>query len=205
MAPKIAVVYYSMWGHVGIVAKSIVEGIEAAGGKADLYQVAETLPAEVLTAYHAPPRDESIPTITPEKLAEYDGFLMGMPTRYGNMPAQWKAFWDSTLMVWKSGGLYQKYAGTFVCTGSIGGGQESTHLACMSTLAHHGIIYVPLGYPAGKGVELLNSVKDVRGGGPWGSGSFSATDGSRLPTPEELQLASVQGQTFYKAVAKAHP
>lgn len=30
------------------------------------------------------------PTITPDKLTEYDGFLFGIPTRYGNFPAQWK-------------------------------------------------------------------------------------------------------------------
>lgn len=30
------------------------------------------------------------PHINPNKLAEYDGFLLGIPTRYGNFPAQWK-------------------------------------------------------------------------------------------------------------------
>ena len=40
---------------------------------------------------HAPPKDTSIPEITdPSILAQYDAFLMGIPTRYGNFPAQWK-------------------------------------------------------------------------------------------------------------------
>lgn len=38
---------------------------------------------------HAPPKTEH-PEITPEILATYDAILIGIPTRYGNMPAQWK-------------------------------------------------------------------------------------------------------------------
>ena len=99
------------------------------------------MPQEVLAKMHAPPKSD-LPTITPDKMTEYDAFLFGIPTRYGNFPAQWKAFWDSTGGLWQSGGLWGKYAGVFVSTGTMGGGQESTAIAAMSTLAHHGIIYV---------------------------------------------------------------
>ena len=33
----------------------------------------------------------------PKTLEQYDGFLFGIPTRYGNYPAQFKAFWDKTV------------------------------------------------------------------------------------------------------------
>ena len=40
---------------------------------------------------HAPPKDPNIKTLDdPKKLLEYDAFLFGIPTRYGNFPAQWK-------------------------------------------------------------------------------------------------------------------
>ena len=52
-------------------------------------RIAETLPEEVLTKMHAGKKTD-YPIITPEKLAEYDGFLFGIPTRYGNFPGQWK-------------------------------------------------------------------------------------------------------------------
>lgn len=121
---------------------------------------------------YAPPKDASIPTITPEILATYDAFLIGIPTRYGNFPAQWKAFWDSTGKQWASGGFWGKYAGVFVSTAGPGGGQESTVLASMSTLAHHGIIFVPLGYaPA---FADITNLTEVHGGSPWGAGSFAA-------------------------------
>ena len=146
-----------MYGHIAQLAQAEKEGIEAAGGTADLYQyvkllfliilsdildrVAETLPEEVLTKMHAPAKKD-IPIVTPETLEQYDGFLLGIPTRYGSLPAQWKTFWDATGKQWQTGGYFGKYAGVFVSTGGLGGGQESTAFAALSTFAHHSIIYV---------------------------------------------------------------
>lgn len=70
----------------------------------------------------------------------------------------------------------------------------------MSTLAHHGIIYVPLGYKTAFG-QLAN-VSEVRGGSPWGAGTFASADGSRQPTPLELEVATIQGESFGNAVKK---
>jgi NAD(P)H dehydrogenase (quinone) len=86
---------------------------------------------------HAPPKPD-YPVITAEILATYDAFLFGIPTRYGNFPTQWKTFWDSTGGLWASGGLWGKFAGVFISTGTPGGGQESTAIATLSTLTHHG-------------------------------------------------------------------
>ena len=93
--------------------------------------------------------------------------------RYGNFPAQWKAFWDSTGRMWQQGSLWGKYAGLFVATGTMGGGQETTAISAMSTLAHHGMIYVPLGYKTAG--TILNDLSEVRGGSPWGAGTFSVS------------------------------
>lgn len=80
-----------MYGHIKQLADAEKKGIEKAGGTADLFQVAETLPEEVLTKMHAPPKDTSVTVLDdPTQLLEYDGFLLGIPTRYGNFPAQWK-------------------------------------------------------------------------------------------------------------------
>jgi len=203
MAPKIAIVFYSLYGHIKTLAEAEKKGIEAAGGSATIYQLPETLPQEVLTKMHAPPKDSSIKTLSdPTELTQYDAFLFGIPTRYGNMPAQWKTFWDSTGSLWQSGGFYGKYAGLFISTGTPGGGQESTALATMSTLAHHGLVYVPLGYA--KTFGLLVDVSEVRGGSPWGAGTFAGADGSRQPSDKELQLAQEQGKAFYETVAKVN-
>ncbi len=43
--------------------------------------------------------------IPPDKLAEYEAFMLGIPTRYGNFAAQHKAFIESTSGLWQSRGL----------------------------------------------------------------------------------------------------
>lgn len=133
----------------------------------------ETLPQEVLSKMHAPSQSPDIPFITPDILKEYDGFLFGIPTRYGNFPAQWKTFWDATGQQWQSGAYWGKYGGVFVSTSTPGGGQESTVIAALSTLAHHGINYVPLGYKTV--FPILADLSETRGGSPWGAGTFAVS------------------------------
>ena len=82
-----------------------------------------------------------------------------------------------------------------------GGGQESTAISAMSQLAHHGIIFVPLGYKTTFG--LLAELEEVRGGSPFGAGTFAGGDGQRQPTGKEIELATEQGKMFYGAVSKA--
>ncbi|KAB8067635.1 flavo protein-like protein [Aspergillus leporis] len=188
-----------MYGHIKTLAEAEARGIKAAGGQVDIYQIEETLPQEVLTKMYAPPKSE-YPVAVPDTLKEYDAVLFGVPTRFGNFPAQWKAFWDATGGIWAAGGYWGKYAGLFVSSGTPGGGQESTCLAAMSTLAHHGMIYVPLGYKTV--FPLLSNMDELHGGSPWGAGTFAGADGSRQPTEIELSLAEEQGKAFYEAVSK---
>lgn len=150
---------------------------------------------------YAPGPAKDVPVIEdPATLEQYDGFLLGIPTRYGNFPAQWKQWWDKTGKQWQTGAFYGKPAGLFISTASLGGGQESTALAAMSTFAHHGIIYVPFGYA--KAFPTLTDLSEVHGGGPWGAGTFAGPDGSRQPSAREIEIAETQGAEFYKTVAK---
>lgn len=199
--PKIAIIYYSLYNHIQVLAHEIKKGIEEAGGSVDIYQIAETLPDTVLEKMHAPPKS-SDPIATAETLTQYDAFLFGIPTRFGNFPAQWKTFWDRTGGLWAQGALTGKYAGLFVSTGTPGGGQEVTALNALSTLAHHGIIYVPLGYK--HTFADASNLEEVHGGSPWGAGTFAGADGSRKPTALELRVAHTQGKVFYETVAKVN-
>ncbi|KAH9879384.1 Minor allergen Alt a 7 [Plenodomus biglobosus] len=204
MAPKIAIVYYSMYGHIKQLADAELKGIQSAGGDAKLFQVAETLPEEVLQKMYAAPKATDVATLSdPTDLEPYDAILFGIPTRFGNFPAQFKTFWDKSGKQWSTGAFQGKYAGVFVSTGSQGGGQETTAISTMSTLVHHGFIFVPLGYK--NTFAQMTSFEEVHGGSPWGAGTFAGGDGSRQPSPLELGIAEAQGKAFYEAVAKAHP
>ncbi|KAL1603556.1 flavodoxin-like fold protein [Paraconiothyrium brasiliense] len=202
MAPKIAIAYYSMYGHIRQLAEAEKKGIEEAGGSVTLFQVAETLPDDVLAKMHAPPKPTDVEVLSdPAQLEPFDAFLLGIPTRYGNFPAQWKTFWDRSGKQWAQGSYSGKYAGVFVSTGSLGGGQESTVIASMSTLVHHGIIFVPFGYK--HAFAQMSDLSEVHGGSPWGAGTFAGADGSRQPSAKEIELATIQGRTFYETVSKS--
>ncbi|KAJ1822802.1 hypothetical protein LPJ56_000625 [Coemansia sp. RSA 2599] len=196
--PRIFVIYYSTYGHVHTLAQAITKGLLKTDlVDAELYQIPETLPSEVLEKMHAPPRS-NVAEITPEKLAEADGFLLGFPTRFGVAPAQVKAFFDATGQLWSQGALRGKPAGLFFSTGSQHGGQESTAFSFLSHFAHHGIIYVPLGYA---NPHMFDN-SSVVGSSAWGAGTVAGPDGSLQPSEKELEIAETQGVSFAKVAAK---
>ncbi|CAA3018553.1 probable NAD(P)H dehydrogenase (quinone) FQR1-like 3 [Olea europaea subsp. europaea] len=183
---KVYIVYYSLYGHVEIMAREIQRGANSVPGvEAKLWKVAETLPERVLEKMKAPEKPDDVPEIRPEQLVEADGFIFGFPSRFGVMAAQFKAFFDATHEIWASQALAGKPAGIFWSTGFHGGGQELTALTAITQLAHHGMVFVPLGYTFGSGMFEMNEVK---GGSSYGSGTYAA-DGSRHPTNLELQQA----------------
>ncbi|XP_047314166.1 NAD(P)H dehydrogenase (quinone) FQR1-like [Impatiens glandulifera] len=191
MATKVYIVYYSTYGHVARLAEEIKKGADSVEGiEATLWQVPETMPAEVLAQLGAPPKNNNVPIIKPDQLADADAFIFGFPTRFGMMPAQFRTFIDLTVALWGAQELAGKPAGFFFSTGSQGGGQESTALTAITFLAHHGMIFVPIGKP----LSVKQPPPDVvRGGSPYGAGTISG-DGSRQPSEYELKVAFYQGQ-----------
>ena len=198
MAAKVAIITYSTYGHIDALARELKEGIISAGGKADIFRVEETLSEDILEKMNAPLKDPDIPVATRETLVEYDGFLFGVPTRFGNVPAQWSAFWDRTGGLWVNGALSGKPAGIFVSTASYGGGQESTIKCCLTYLVHHGMIYVPLGYS--HCFNELANLEEIHGGSAWGAGTLAGADLSRNVSELEITIARSQGKSFYEVV-----
>lgn len=106
--PVVFVIYYSMYGHVAKLSSSIQNGLEKAGCECRVFQVAETLSDEILAKMYAPAKNKSIPVIRPEQMPEADGFLFGIPTRFGTVPAQIKALFDACGGHWLSDALIGK-------------------------------------------------------------------------------------------------
>eukprot|EP01102_Stenamoeba_stenopodia_P003590 TRINITY_DN13775_c0_g1_i1.p1 TRINITY_DN13775_c0_g1~~TRINITY_DN13775_c0_g1_i1.p1 ORF type:complete len:207 (+),score=61.08 TRINITY_DN13775_c0_g1_i1:86-706(+) len=192
---KIYVIYYSTYGHVAKLAQEVVKGAKKAGVEVELYQVPETLSEEILAKMHAPPKAD-VPVIDVHNLPQADGFLFGFPTRFGAMAAQFKAFFDATGSLWSKGALAGKPAGFFFSTATQNGGQETTALTSVTQLAHHGMVFVPIGYTT----PLLFSDDAIRGGSPYGAGTLAGGDGSRQPSEKELAIAEHQGEYFAKFV-----
>lgn len=197
MPTKIAIIQYSLYGHVTGLSKSIKKGVEAGGAKCDIYQVPELLSDEILGKMSAPPKPD-FPIITAEKMKEYDGFLFGLSGRFGTMPAQMKSFMDSTGSLWQSGALVGKAAGTFTSVGTQGGGQETVNLSMIPYITHLGMVFVPLGYVEPK----VFSFDEIHGASPYGSGTFAGPDGSRSPSELELSIGESHGKHFATIASK---
>lgn len=197
---KILIVFYSMYGHVETLARRMKKGVDGVEGvEAVLFRVPETLSDDVLAQMRAPSKDDEIVEISSvHELESADGFLFGFPTRYGSMAAQMQAFFDSTSQLWGEQKLAGKPAGFFVSTGTQGGGQETTAWTGITQLAHHGMLFVPIGYTFGAGMFKIDT---IRGGSPFGAGVF-AGDGTRQPTETELALAEHQGKYMAGVVKK---
>ena len=123
-------------------------------------------------------------------------FLAHLP--FGNMSGQMRNFLDQTGGLWAKGALVGKVASVFSSTGT-GGGQEMTITSTWTTLAHHGMIIVPIGYST----PALFDISQVSGGTPYGATTIAGGDGSRQPDSRELDIARHQGKYLSRDCAEA--
>lgn len=195
--PKLLVLYYSMYGHVETMTQAVAEGARAVDGvEVTIKRVPELLSDDKLKQVRGKP-NQVAPVADPKELADYDAIIFGTPTRFGNMAAQMRNFWDQTGGLWVKGALVGKVASVFTSTGT-GGGNESTIISFLPTLMHHGMIYVGLPYSCPE----LADISEVKGGSPWGAATIAGADGSRQPSEKELAQARFQGRHVAQITAK---
>jgi len=199
---NIAIVYYSMYGHIRTMAQAAAEAAsQVPGATATLYRVPETLPDEVLAkmgALDAARAQADVPLATPEVLAAADGILVGTPTRFGNMAGQRRQFLDSTGGLWAKGALVGKPAGVFTSSGTQHGGQESTILTFIPTLLHQGMVVVGLPYS----FQGQMGVDEIVGGSPYGASTIAGGDGSRMPSQRDLDGVRFQARHLAEIAKK---
>jgi NAD(P)H dehydrogenase (quinone) len=196
---KLLVLYYSTYGHVETLANAVAEGARSVSGvEVTLKRVPETLSPDVARKYGVK-LDQAAQVAAPSELGDYDGIIFGTPTRFGNMAAQMRNFLDQTGGLWAKGGLVGKVGSVFVSTGT-GGGNESTIISFVTTLMHHGMVYVGLPYAC----QTLADISEVKGGSPWGAATIAGADGSRQPSAKELAQARFQGKHVATITAKLH-
>ena len=191
----ILVLYYSRYGATRDLARLIAEGIESVpGANARL----RTVPAisTVCEAIEASVPADGAPYVEYADLQECIGLARGSPTRFGNMAAPMKYFWDGSASQWLSGALIGKPACVFTSTGSLHGGQESTLLTMMIPLLHHGMMIVGLPYSE---PDLMST---STGGSPYGPSHLAHADASEPISAEEQRLAKAQGKRLAQIALK---
>ena len=187
---KVLILYYSMYGHIEAMANAVAEGARSvAGTEVTIKRVPELMPEEVARKAGAK-LDQAAPIATVDELANYDAIIFGTPTRFGNMCAQMRNFFDQTGGLWMKGALIGKVGSVFASTGTQHGGQETTITSVHSTLLHQGMVIVGVPYSC----QELTNMGEITGGSPYGAGTLAGADGSRQPTENELKIARFQGK-----------
>ncbi len=182
---QILILYYSRDGATKAMAQQIARGVESVEQAEAVLRTAPNVSAVCQQTEPDIP-EQGAPYATLDDLKNCDGLALGSPTRFGNMAAAMKYFWDGTTSAWFAGALAGKPAGVFTSTGSQHGGQETTLLSMMIPLLHHGMIIAGLPYtePA-----LMNTTS---GGTPYGPSHVAGTSNTPL-TDEEKNLCQALG------------
>jgi NAD(P)H dehydrogenase (quinone) len=194
---KVLVLYYSSYGHIEKMAESVAVGAREGGADVVIKRVPELVPEDVARKAHFK-LDQQAPIATVDELPEYDAIIIGVPTRFGNMPAQMKNFLDQTGGLWVGGKLIGKVGSVFTSTATQHGGQESTILSTHTVLLHQGMVIVGLPYS----FQGQMGVQEITGGSPYGASTIAAGDGSRQPSTNELAGAHYQGRHVAQIAAR---
>ncbi len=193
----ILVLYYSRHGATRKLAELIGQGIESVPGCDARLRTVPAVSTVIEAGEDAVPASGA-PYVELDDLAECAGIAVGSPTRFGNMAAAMKYFWDGTASQWLAGTLAGKPACVFTSTGSLHGGQESTLLTMMVPLLHHGLLILGLPYT---NPELMTTTS---GGGPYGASHCSGIDGNKPLTEDEKRLALALGRRLAETAVKLH-
>ena len=173
---KILVLYYSTHGSTFQLARCICEGVLEGGSE----YILRTVPSSSSSLGGAP-------LVAPEDYKGADGWIIGSPTRFGNMAAPMQAFFDSLGAFWHAGGLDGKPAAVFTSASSLHGGHESTLLSMHVPLLHLGAVIVGIPYYQTVLAETSS------GGTPYGASHWARQPSSEL-TEDEKALATALGK-----------
>ena len=186
---EVLVVYYSVHGSTAELARQVCRGVE---GIETAYAVLRTVPR--VAAVGDPSADTSAAApataayATLDDLRRADALIIGSPTRFGNMAAPLKYFFDGTSSLWLSGELAGKPAAVFTASQTQHGGQESTLLSMMLPLLHHGMLLLGLPFTE----RALNETRT--GGTPYGASHVAGmAPGRSALSTDESALARALG------------
>jgi NAD(P)H dehydrogenase (quinone) len=184
---EVLVLYYSHTGAVREMAQLVARGVEQVDGAgARLRTVPKVSP--VCEATEPPVPAAGAPYVELADLEECIALALGSPTRFGNMAAPMKYFWDSTGELWLKARLAGKPAAVFTSTASLHGGQETTLVSMMLPLLHHGMVLVGLPYSE---PDLMAA---AGGGTPYGASHHAGNAGGRAVTEQERRLCLALGR-----------
>ena len=192
---EILVLYYSQHGATKQLAQLIARGIAQVDGvQARLRTVPKISTTCESTEASIP--YSGAPYVELRDLTECIGLALGSPTRFGNMAAAMKYFWDGTSSLWMQHALVGKPAAVFTSSSSMHGGQESTLLTMMMPLLHHGMIIIGIPYSE---PELASTTS---GGTPYGASHVAGLTSDAAISEAEKKLCIALGKRLAMTALK---
>jgi NAD(P)H dehydrogenase (quinone) len=195
MSLDILVLYYTQHGSVGTMAQLVARGVEQVRGAAARLRTVPRV-SSVAEATEPPVPPNGAPYVELKDLSECAGLALGSPTRFGNMAAPLKYFWDSTSELWFKGALAGKPAAVFTSTSMMHGGQETTLVSMMLPLLHHGMLILGLPYSE-RDLTLTRS-----GGTPYGASHTAGAASDEPITEHEKRLCVALGRRLAECAVK---
>lgn len=132
---RIVVVYYSATGTNYQMACEAEKAVREAGEEVRLRRVRELAPPQAIEtnpAWKAHIEASShIPEVSLDDVQWADGMVFSVPTRFGNMAAQFKQFLDTTGPLWATGKLVDKTVTAMTSAANDHGGRKPR--CCRST------------------------------------------------------------------------
>ncbi|GAB4457740.1 MAG: flavodoxin family protein [Armatimonadaceae bacterium] len=143
---KIAVVYFSGYGHTKVIAESVARGAQAVEGtevrliNADQWQEHQDF------------------------LNEADGHIYGSPTYMGSVSWQVKKFFEETSTIWYQQAWKDKIAAGFSNSMGLSGDKLNTLQDMVTFAAQHSMIWVSMGsLPSGRSEDDHNRLGSYLG------------------------------------------
>lgn len=165
MSVKLSIIYYSTYGSNVQMAKWAKEAAEALNAEVRIRQVAELAPQAVIDSQPAWKANQEatkdILVATSDDIEWADAILFSVPSRFGNVPSQFKQFVDTQGGLWATGKTINKVVSAMSSAQNPHGGQEATILSLYTSMYHWGAIVVTPGY--------TDASINLAGGNPYGT------------------------------------
>jgi NAD(P)H dehydrogenase (quinone) len=186
---KIAIVYFSGYGHTAKQAEAVQKGVAGVSGvEVSLFRIDQ---------------DGNLPDDAWETLNAQDAIIYGSPTYMGGPAWQFKKFADASSKPWFTSAWKDKIAAGFTNSASVNGDKFSTITYFFTLSQQHGQIWI--------GTGLLPSNKKENGptdvnwtAGSAGALAISPSDASpdEAPRSGDLETARLLGERVAKFAVK---
>lgn len=176
MSLKLSVIYYSTYGSNVQLAKWAEAEALKLGAEVRVRQVQELAPQAVIDGQASWKANQEatkdIPVASSDDLDWADAILFSVPSRFGNVPSQFKQFLDIQGGLWATGKTVNKVVSAMSSAQNPHGGQEATILNLYTSMYHWGAIVVTPGY--------TDASVGLAGGNPYGTSVTIGQDGKMI-------------------------